>query len=60
MIPEEIKLLVKHTADSETREDLGIFLITYIAVELTKICIQYNKSPREILELFEEIKSSLV
>lgn len=60
MIPEEIKLLVKHTTDSETREDLGIFLISYVAIELTKICIQYNKSPKEVLELFEEIKSGIV
>ena len=60
MIPEEVKLLIKHTIDSESREDIGTFLLTYIAVELTKLCVQYDKSPEEVLELFEKIKSGLV
>ena len=60
LIPEEVKLLIKHTADPETREDIGVLLVSYIAVELTKLCIEHGKTPKEVLEIFEEIKSGLI
>ncbi len=48
-----------HSIDKELVE-LGYKTFNPTAVELTKLCLEYNKKPEEVVKIFKQIQNSLL
>lgn len=55
----KFELEMVHKLDKELAK-LGFKAFSPTAVELTKLCLEYKKTPKEILKIFKEIQKGLL
>ena len=56
----KFELDVTHKIDSELKKDVGFIAFNPVAVELTKIAIEYKKKPEEVVAIFKKNRKGLL
>lgn len=55
----KFELEMTHKLDEELAK-LGFKVFSPTAVELTRLCLEYKKTPKEIVKIFKEIQQSIL
>ncbi len=56
----KFELDVTHKIDDELKKDTGYVIFNPVAVELTRIAVEYKKRPEDVVAIFKKIRKELL